>query len=121
MVEREKTVLIVEDDAGFAYAASRYLEDAGYGTIVVAGSIAALAALESKTIDAAVIDVRLKDGEPHGLSLGRMIRVKSPRISVILVTAYPDLLAGEAVPGPVLCKPMELSELRRELNACFAR
>jgi DNA-binding NtrC family response regulator len=115
------TVLIVEDDASFAYAASRYLANAGFGTIVAAGSTAALAELESTRIDAAIIDLRLNDGEPQGLSLGRTIRVKSPLVRVILMTAYPDLLAGEiALPGPVLYKPIEPSHLCRKVSACLA-
>ena len=112
------TVLIVEDDASFGYAASRYLGNAGFGTIVAPGSMAALAELESTRIDAAIIDLCLNDGEPQGLSLGRMIGAKSPLVRVILMTAYPDLLAGEiALPGPVLYKPIEPSDLCREVIA----
>ena len=120
MTGHEPTILIVEDDAAFAYAASRHLEGAGYRTIVVGSSMAAFEKLDGGGVDLVITDVRLVDGEPHGLALGRMIGTRRPKIPVILVTAYPDILEGEALPGPVLRKPVDLSTLSQAVRASLA-
>jgi CheY-like chemotaxis protein len=120
MTRHEPTILIVEDDAAFAYAASRHLENAGYRTIVVGSSMAAFEKLDGGRVDLVITDVRLLDGEPHGLALGRMIGTRRPKIPVILVTAYPDILEGEALPGPVLRKPVDLSTLSQAVRTSLA-
>ena len=110
-------VLVVDDDAAFANAAARCIESAGMRAVVALGSMAALAAFDSNTIDVVVTDIKLGIGEPHGLALSRMIRDKRPRVPIILMTAYPELLEGEvAPPGAVLCKPFELAELCRAIR-----
>jgi CheY-like chemotaxis protein len=114
-------ILFVEDDAVFAYAACRYLETLGYRTLTVNSSMAALEQLESGTFALVITDIRLLRGEPHGLSLARMIRNKTPKLPIILVTAYPELLEGEsAVPGRVFHKPVELSALGDACNSALA-
>ncbi len=120
MTKQEPMILIVEDDAAFAYAASRHLESAGYRTIVVGSSMAALGKLDNSPVDLVITDVRLLDGEPHGLALGRMVGARRPKIPVILVTAYPDVLEGQALPGPVLCKPVDLSALSQAIRTSLA-
>jgi CheY-like chemotaxis protein len=111
------SVLIVEDDAVFAYAVSRFLKDAGYDTIVCQSSMAAFNELRDKRVDAVVADIKLTKGEPHGLAFARMIKDKSPEIPVVLITAYPELLKGEpSLPGPILQKPVALAELAKTLR-----
>ena len=64
----------------------------------------------------------LLKGEPHGLSMARTIRNKTPKIPVILVTAYPELLEGETgLPGLVFHKPVELATLHSAVRACLGR
>jgi CheY-like chemotaxis protein len=114
-------ILIVEDDDAFAYAASRHLEKEGYRTVVVHGSMAAFDALDAADIDLMVTDIRLIEGEPHGLSLARTIGNRRNRIPSILITAYPEILEGEPdLPGPVLHKPIELITLSATIKACLA-
>jgi CheY-like chemotaxis protein len=115
------SILLVEDDDAFAYAAARHLESVGIRTTVVSGAMEALRVCEKNKFDLAVIDLKLLSGEPHGLSLARMIRNTTPGFPVIIVTAYPEALDGEVgVPGRVLQKPVELADLEREINACLA-
>ncbi len=120
MTTRDSTILIVEDDDAFAYAASRHLETVGYQTIVVASSMEALNKIDAGRIDLVITDVRLLVGEPHGLALGRMVGSRQPRIPVILITAYPEVLEGEALPGPVLYKPVELAALTEAVTSTLA-
>ena len=117
----EATILIVEDDPAFAYAVQRHLEGHKYRVISVENSMDALNQFDRENIDLVITDIRLLKGEPHGLSLARTIRNARPRIPVILVTAYPELLAGEtAIPGLVFNKPVELATLLGAVRACLA-
>ncbi len=111
-------VLIVDDDAVFAYAAARYLDAHGIKTFVEFSSMAALQTFAREPVQVVVSDLMLGKGEPHGLALVRMIRHSNPGFPVILMTAYPEALDGEALPGRVFRKPVELLDLFDEINAC---
>lgn len=115
------TVLVVEDDAAFAYAIWRHLRKFGLRVRTVSGSTAALQILESTKIDLVITDIRLLKDEAQGLSLARTIKQRTPDTPVILVTAYPELLKGEdPLPGPVFEKPVELSTLRNAVTNSLA-
>lgn len=115
------TVLIVEDDVAFAYAAWRHLEANGYRVITVNGALDALAQLENAKIDIVISDVRLAKDGPDGILLARMIRQEDANIPIILVTAYPELVQHKKeLPGQVFYKPVELSTLRRAVEARLA-
>lgn len=106
------TILIVEDDEAFAYAAARYFEARGYRSVIASGSLAAFRELDRNNVDIVVADVFLGKNEPHGVSLGRMIRNRDQRMPVVLITAFPELVMREApLPGPVFAKPVDLAEL----------
>jgi CheY-like chemotaxis protein len=120
MTGQEPVVLIVDDDDAFAYAASRHLQSLGYRTIVVDSSMAALAKLDCGHVDLVVAEVVLRQAEPHGLALGRMVATRRPKIPVILVTAYPDRLADEVLPGPMLRKPLDLAVLSRAVDTALS-
>ena len=116
----EATILIVEDDAAFAYAAQRHLESCNYRVISAVSSLEALEKFDEQPVDLIITDIRLLQGEPHGLSLARIIRQRKPKIPVILITAYPELLEGEStLPGLVFHKPIELATLRNAVKACL--
>jgi CheY-like chemotaxis protein len=114
-----RTVLIVEDDDAFAYAASRHFQKLGYTTIVASGSLSALEALSSgKRVDVVITDVRLKDGEPDGVVLARMVRNCDSAMPVLLVTGYPEMVEREQpLPGQVFVKPVELDALATAVKA----
>jgi two-component system response regulator FlrC len=110
-------VLLVDDDVAFADAAARSFESVGMRTIVALGSVATLEAFDSNAIDVVVTDIKVSAGEPHGLALARMIKNKTPRVPIILMTAHPELLKKEvAPPGTALCKPLEIAELCRAIR-----
>ena len=116
------TVLIVENDEAFAYAASRFLEARGYHSIVAVGSMAAFRELDERSVDVVITDVRLGHNEPHGIALGRMIRNRDRNMPVLLVTAFPDLLEQEKpLPGEAFVKPIDLGRLAAAVEASLAR
>jgi two-component system, cell cycle sensor histidine kinase and response regulator CckA len=111
------TILLVEDDDIFRYAASRYLRKHGYTVVEASGSMEGLRIIDGGGIDVVVVDITLQPREPHGVALARMIRVKNPDIRVLFVTGYLDILKIE--PGlegeTILYKPVELAELSRKI------
>jgi two-component system, NtrC family, response regulator GlrR len=114
------TVLIVEDDEAFAYAASRYLQSLGYKTVIASGSWEAFRALDHNSVNLVISDVRLNPGEPHGVSFGRMVRNRHPSLPVVLMTAHPDIVEQEKpLPGPVLAKPLALELLAQTIHAAL--
>jgi CheY-like chemotaxis protein len=118
----EQSILIVDDDDIYAYALSRFLKSCGYTTTIADGSMAAFRALEIQKFDLVVTDLRLHTGEPHGASLGRMIRNKYRDMPVVLVTAHPDLAEIEKpLPGPIFDKVTPLHKLAHAVATALAR
>jgi CheY-like chemotaxis protein len=58
-----KTVLIVEDEPLIAYVLQEELEDAGARVVTATSCTGALAALERRAFDVAILDLRLGDGD----------------------------------------------------------
>jgi CheY-like chemotaxis protein len=115
-------VLLVDDDAAFADAAARSFESVGMRTVVALDYRPTLEAFDSNAIDVVVANIKLPADESHGLALARIIKNKRPRAPIILMTAHPELLKNEiAVPGAVLCKPLEIAELCRAIRVRLAQ
>jgi hypothetical protein len=67
-----RSILLVEDDEVFGYAAGRYLRAKGHRVIHAPGSSIALRELDRRSFDIVIADVVLQDDEPHGVALARM-------------------------------------------------
>ena len=120
-VSRSGTILFVEDDEAFRYAACRYLKAKGYAVVDVASSMDALRVIDRGGIDVLITDVTLQAKEPHGIALARMIRTKHPYLPILFVTGITDVERLEGgIPGEVLYKPVELAELSRKVQELLA-
>jgi two-component system cell cycle response regulator CpdR len=113
------TILFVEDDDAFRYAACRHLRSEGYTVVDAPSSMDALKLLDKGGgIDIVVVDIALHPKEPHGFALARMIRHKHPYMPVLFITGVLDILKVE--PGiegePILYKPVDLAELSRKIG-----
>jgi two-component system, NtrC family, response regulator HydG len=116
-----ETILIVEDDPIYGYALSRFLQSRGYTTVVADGSMAAFREIDTRRFDLVITDMSLHSGEPHGASLGRVIRNRHRNMPVILVTSSPKLAEEEEpLPGPVFDKSTPLDELERAVKDALA-
>jgi len=114
------TLLLVEDDDAFRYAASRYLTAAGFKVVSVPTTVKALVEVDSGLhTDALVLDVAMPAGNPLGVSFALMMRRRQPAIPVLLMTAFPGLLKGYRLPGKILYKPIDLDKLTDEVRALF--
>jgi DNA-binding NtrC family response regulator len=106
-------ILLVDDDEAFGAAVSKRLTAAGHEVVAVRSSMKALDVLDARSeIDIMLADIVLAKGEPNGLTLARMARMKRPRVKTALITGYRDIAGDEfTMPGPLFYKPLDLDEL----------
>lgn len=83
-MSRPHRILVVDDDAGMRRTLARILEPP-YHVEAVAGVAEAMAQIETRVFDLALVDVRLKAGD-DGYSLCKAIRERRPLTDVILIT-----------------------------------
>jgi DNA-binding NtrC family response regulator len=118
---RTTSILLVDDDEAFCYAASRYLLLRGYLVTTVLNGTFALQALDRGTFDLLVIDCVMPPGTVRGAALGRMVRYRDAKQPIIFITAHRDIVAIEGeLPGPILFKPIDLAELYGVISKIFA-
>ncbi len=112
-------MLIVDDEEGFCWALTKVLEDLNYLVLSAHTPAQALKHLQSdRQIGLALLDVRLSDaGETEGLSLLEKFKTLSPRLPVILMSAFgtPELKREAAQLGALafLDKPFRVEKLLR--------
>jgi CheY-like chemotaxis protein len=115
-----KTVLLVEDDDAFRYAAARHLAQAGLRVVEAKDTLEALRLLQSgETADCLVTDIQMPPSVPHGLSLANMLRARTPDQSVVFVTAYQHMASATRElwgTDSVLSKPVDLNQLAQEIK-----
>lgn len=101
-------ILLVEDDEATRLAYLRLLEAQGYKVAAFDSIGGALDLAKTGYGQLLLTDVRLRAGEPHGVTLALMMRLSRPDLPIILVTAYPEL-RGLIDPrlGPILSKPVD--------------
>jgi CheY-like chemotaxis protein len=117
-----RTLLLVEDDDAFRYAAARHLTAAGFKVVAVMTTMKALAEVDSgRHIDAFIVDVAMPSGNPHGVAFSLMMRHRLPATPILLTTAFPDILRDDNLPGKVLVKPLSLDKLTEEIEALFPK
>ena len=83
-----KRILVVDDDTDFLHMAARTLEKRGFSAIPVAGTQAALAALEQGRVDAVLLDVVL--GRENGWETLRRLHESNPAPILLMSGAVDD-------------------------------
>jgi DNA-binding response OmpR family regulator len=116
-----KTILLVEDDEGYAYAVAKTLTTAGFTVTIAPDYRDALKVLESSDIVHLLLtDIRLPG--VHGFALGRMARHRRPDLRILYATAFTDLPQHEidTALGKVLLKPVDPDLLVAEIKSALA-
>ena len=112
-------VLIVDDEQGFCWTLTKVLEDLNYMVLSAHTPAQALKHLQSDPqIGLALLDIRLSDvGGTEGLTLLEKIKALSPRMPVILMSAFgtPELKSEAVRLGGLafLDKPFRVEKLLR--------
>jgi len=106
-------ILVVEDDRTIRHSLAERLTEAGYEVQTAEGEEAARRLLRQERFEAALMDIRLKDGD--GLNLLEDVRHHAPQLPVIMVTAFGDsertIRAMKAGAFEYVTKPFDLDAL----------
>ena len=108
-----KRVLVVDDSVAIGRLVKTYLEREGHAVTAVATAMAALAAAEAgERIDVCILDVHMHAGDPHGLSLAKMLAQRHPEAAIMFITGDARLAAGRELAGRrVFAKPLDFAAL----------
>ncbi|WP_293920256.1 response regulator [Sphingobium sp. UBA5915] len=123
MTEKTGTVAIIEDDPGIRALVTGLLEREGFSVLCYEGSTDLLAAGKLERIDCLILDLMLP-GE-DGLDICRTLRVHSPRLPILIVTAKTDpvdrIVGLELGADDYLAKPFNARELLARLRSIIRR
>lgn len=116
-------VLIVEDDEVLADGLNRYLQQAGYVTLLAGSGHEADLLLSSEDFDVVVLDLGLPGLD--GVEVLRRLRARKQQICVMIITArdaVEDRVLGlDRGADDYLVKPFALAELEARLRAILRR
>ncbi len=119
-------VLLADDEAALVGAVARQLRRAGHSVYVAmsAGECGRLFDEYRSSVDVAVIDVMLGDGD--GRRLAERFRKARPDLGIVLISATAgSTVPGNAAPDGILVKPFDVSDLaeaiERAREAAIAR
>jgi CheY-like chemotaxis protein len=118
MSESSARILLVDDDAGFRYAAAKTLEEAGFAVSSAPDYRQALAVLEGDLPVALLLTDIYMPERIHGFALARMARMRRAGIKVLYVTAFDVPTVEDA--GKVLRKPISNEELVDQVRLALA-
>jgi len=116
-----QSVLVVDDEENFLTLIRWFLSQRGYHVVTAANAEEALALLLDKVFDVALLDIKL--GSVDGICLLEQFVQRSPKLKVIMMTAYPTVgsikQAHEKGAIRYLTKPVNLPELVRVIKQLF--
>jgi two-component system, OmpR family, response regulator CpxR len=84
------TVLCVDDEQTALQLRRTLLESAGYRVLAAKSGVQAVKMFASEPIDAAILDYWMAD--MNGLNVAREIRKLNPKLPIIILSAYGELL-----------------------------
>ena len=118
----EKNILIVDDEENLLLLLERILSKQGYQVMTAKNSYDALALLETRVFQLAILDIKMFPID--GVLLLAEIKSRRPAIEVIMVTAYPTIdTRTECLKkgaSTYLTKPVDILELKTTVDALLS-
>jgi two-component system, OmpR family, response regulator len=116
-------ILLAEDDSNLGILLKNYLTAKNYETSLYINGILALDAFRNKSFDLCILDIMMP--ELDGLALAKEIRLASPDMPVIFLTArnqQEDILEGfRSGADDYITKPFSMEELIFRIEAILRR
>jgi len=111
--EKQKKILVIEDDVDVLSMIVKHLEHEGYSVITATDGMEGLKILKSGEYDLVITDIVM----PYvsGAGVVTALKQSKPHIPVIAITGYgevPEAVAMEKKADLVLSKPVKMSELK---------
>ena len=121
--ENTRHVLVVEDEASFRRMVVRALDDPRYRVSAADDFESAVAIIEqSEPVHLLITDVSLWPGQPNGVVLGNMARLRRSRLKVIFMSGTYDVkwAAQYGDAAAVLQKPFTVAQLTAAVERALA-
>jgi two-component system, OmpR family, phosphate regulon response regulator OmpR len=116
--KRAPSVLLVDDNRDLLHFLKKIMEESGWKLLTAESASSARKLLNSAKPNAALLDYMLPDG--NGVELGVQLRLRAPRMHVILMTGSVLPPKKEALceehDFPVLRKPFLASDVMRQIE-----
>ena len=103
-------IIFVHDDPQFIKEAAAALRLAGHKVVTFREPMEALGALETEYFDILITRVRFPIGQPNGVALARMARMKRPSIKLVF-TVVPEYVEYTEELGETVTAPIDIPEL----------
>jgi len=84
-------ILIIDDNSDIRVILNELIQDAGYKTRLAANYNQALAEIDKKLPDVAIIDVKLDKGDNDGIELLNHIKKKDKNVPVIIISGHANI------------------------------
>jgi two-component system cell cycle sensor histidine kinase/response regulator CckA len=114
-----RTVLVIDDEVLVRDVVARMVDDLGYAALTAADGAAALAIVDTRPVDAVLVDL----GMPgmSGAEVVAALRARRPKLPVVLCSGYDRDHRGPVVADAYLPKPFELEALANTLERLLAQ
>ncbi|MFH1667292.1 MAG: response regulator [Elusimicrobiota bacterium] len=117
-MEKNKTILVLENLDSFMEIMSVALKNQGYRIIPAASVKEARLMIKDKTVDLAILDMKLP--EETGLEYSKELKKTHPGLPVIFCTGYMDQASMSEIDSTqvvdLLIKPFPLPELKKRVQ-----
>ena len=118
-MDRQFTVLFVEDDRQVRDAVVALLREHGFRVLVAEDGYEAIRLLDEYQVDLLFTDVVMPG--ISGFELGLQAKLIRPNLRVLYMTGYAERAAGKGIRyGKVLQKPVRADELLAEITQALA-
>jgi signal transduction histidine kinase/CheY-like chemotaxis protein len=112
---RDRTILLVEDDAGVRAVTAAMLKELQFNVIEADNGARALDIVDRESsIDLLFTDI-VMPGSMNGFELGRLARERRPHLPVLYATGYAASYAAPEKGADMLAKPYREADLRSKL------
>jgi DNA-binding NtrC family response regulator len=114
----EKSILIVDDEAGICEVLGGALQDAGYAVDLALTAAEAMSLLHERRYAMVVVDWRLPDGD--GAAIASLAEAVGSH-AFVMSGYLSKMLPGNVDPRRTLMKPVGPSQLLATARACIGR
>src|SRR5437763_12885929 len=90
MERKTATVLCIDDEQTALQLRKTVLESAGYRVLIAKSGVLGIQAFKSEPVQAVVLDYWMAD--MNGMQVAREIRKLNPKVPIIILSAYGELL-----------------------------
>jgi CheY-like chemotaxis protein len=112
-------VLVADDDALIRDSLADVLRERGYDVVAAENGEAALerVAAAERPVDLLVADIMMP--RMSGIELAKRLAARQPALKILFLSALP-LPRGAVLPGPLVPKPLDLSDLLHQVPSLVA-